>query len=336
MLNYDFSALNDKEFENLCIDLISSDNGKRFERFKTGKDGGIDGRFCNDDGTQEVIQCKHYSKTGFKGLISSLKKKNNKGINEIKKVKILNPFKYIFATSVQLSANNKKEIKELFSPYIKSESDIFGLEDLNQLLGNNYEIEKQYSKLWLNSINALEKFINVQKDKNSAHSKEYLEDLSSLNTLFEYMPITSFRNMAFELPNKINTSFHASDIYKDFCIDNPHRHPFWDNKLDILWRNFLNKLDLINNWMSGTITNGDNKLITENEMINNLNSIRPGYIVYQLCDYDYNYLVLNKKFLTREQIQIVTKEVSILQQQFIYAHTALINYIRLNFKEIVW
>ena len=25
MLNYDFSALNDKEFENLCIDLISSD-----------------------------------------------------------------------------------------------------------------------------------------------------------------------------------------------------------------------------------------------------------------------------------------------------------------------
>lgn len=335
MSDYDFSALNYEEFESLCVDLISKEKNKRFERFKTGKDCGIDGRFCNDDGTQEVIQCKHYFKTGFKGLISSLKKKNNKGINEIDKVKILNPFKYIFATSIQLSANNKKEIKELFSPYIKSESDIFGQEDLNQILGNNSEIEKQYFNLWLKSTKALEKFINVPKDKNTVHSKEYLEDLSSLNTLFEYMPITSFRNMAFELPNKINISFHASDIYKAFCIDNPHRHPFWDNKLDILWGNFLHKLDLINDWMSGTITNRDNKLITENEMMNPYIA-GPGFNVYVPSDSNFNYMQLNKKNLSREQIEIVTKEVSILQQQFIYAHTDLINYIRSNFKDIKW
>lgn len=37
MLNYDFSELNDKEFESLCVDLISIDKNKRFERFKTGK-----------------------------------------------------------------------------------------------------------------------------------------------------------------------------------------------------------------------------------------------------------------------------------------------------------
>ena len=95
MIDYDFSTLNDKEFENLSIDLISKDKNKRFERFKVGKDGGIDGRFYHDDGIQEVIQCKHYLKTGFNGLITSLNKKNN-GINEIDKVKKLKILSSVF------------------------------------------------------------------------------------------------------------------------------------------------------------------------------------------------------------------------------------------------
>lgn len=159
MIDYDFSALNDKEFENLCIDLISIDKNKRFERFKTGKDGGIDGRFYHDDEIQEVIQCKHYLKTGLDRLMSSLKKKNN-SINEIDKVKKLNPSKYIFATSVQLSVINKKKIKELFFPYIKSDNDIYGQEDLNQILGNNPDIEKKHYKLWLSSTVVLEQILN--------------------------------------------------------------------------------------------------------------------------------------------------------------------------------
>ena len=81
MNDYDFSALNDKEFENLAIELISRDKDKRFERFKAGRDGGIDGRYYRDDGKQEIIQCKHYLKTGYSGLITSLEKKNN-GKNE--------------------------------------------------------------------------------------------------------------------------------------------------------------------------------------------------------------------------------------------------------------
>lgn len=65
MIDYDFYTLNDKEFENLSIDLISKDKGKRFERFKVGKDGGTDGRFYHDNGSQEIIQCKHYVKKVF-------------------------------------------------------------------------------------------------------------------------------------------------------------------------------------------------------------------------------------------------------------------------------
>lgn len=45
MNEYDFSKLNDKEFEALSIDLIAKLEGRRIERFKPGKDAGVDGRF---------------------------------------------------------------------------------------------------------------------------------------------------------------------------------------------------------------------------------------------------------------------------------------------------
>ena len=143
MVDYDFSSLNDKEFENFSIELISKFKNKRFERFKPGKDGGIDGRYYNN-GNSEIIQCKHYLKTGWSGLLSSLKKENDNGINEIKKVHILSPDKYIFITSLPLSPDNKKEIKTLFNPFIKADDDIYGQEDLNVLLSNFPQIEKRY------------------------------------------------------------------------------------------------------------------------------------------------------------------------------------------------
>ena len=157
MNDYDFSTLNDKEFEKISIDLISKDKEKRFERFKAGKDGGIDGRFYHTDGNQEIIQCKHYLKTGFSGLVTSLKKKNDKDINEIDKVKKINPLKYIFVTSLQLSPGNKKIIKELFIPYIQNDNDIYGQEDLNDLLSKNPKIEENHYKLWISSTTVLKR-----------------------------------------------------------------------------------------------------------------------------------------------------------------------------------
>jgi len=176
MIDYDFSTLNDKEFENLTIELISKEKNKRYERFKVGKDGGIDGRFYHDDGSQEIIQCKHYLKTGLSGLISSLKKKNDKGINEIIKVQKLNPSKYIFITSIALSADNKKTIKELFTPYIKNDNDIYGQEDLNQILGDNPEIEKRYYKLWLSSTVVLDRIFNNAIEGRSEYLLEEIQE----------------------------------------------------------------------------------------------------------------------------------------------------------------
>ena len=104
MTNYDFSSLNDKDFEVLVADLLSIEHSFRFERFKAGRDGGIDGRYFAPSGGQVIFQCKHWAKSGFVALLRSLKN------TEYAKVVYLNPTRYIIATSVPLSAVDKSNI----------------------------------------------------------------------------------------------------------------------------------------------------------------------------------------------------------------------------------
>jgi len=153
-MNYDFSQLNDKEFEILVTDLLSIVYRSRIERFKIGRDLGIDGRFFSDKAKEIIIQCKHYLKSGYKALISKLENE------ESKKVNILKPEKYIIATSLPLSRINKEEIKSIFSPFIKRSDEIFGQEDLNDLLANHPAIEEKHFKLWISSATVFDRIIN--------------------------------------------------------------------------------------------------------------------------------------------------------------------------------
>ena len=122
-MNYDFSQLNDKEFEVLVCDLLSEVYGNRIERFKPGKDSGVDGRYFSLKNEEIIFQVKHYLKTGYKGLINKLKSE------ELNKLTKLKPTKYIFATSLPLSRNNKKEIRSILNKYIGRDDDIYGQED---------------------------------------------------------------------------------------------------------------------------------------------------------------------------------------------------------------
>lgn len=74
MNSYDFSRLNDKEFENLVIDIIKQDykSIQNIERFMAGRDGGVDGRFYSGS-NNVIIQCKHYLNTPYNSLLLSLK-----------------------------------------------------------------------------------------------------------------------------------------------------------------------------------------------------------------------------------------------------------------------
>jgi len=154
MAAYDFSTLNDKDFEELSRDLLSIILGVRLQSFKVGPDKGIDLRHSSPAKNNKiVVQAKHYHTTGFKGLLASLKKERNK-------VKNLRPTRYIISTSVRLSPQNKDEILSILSPYLKSANDIFGNEDLNKILSDYPDAESKYYKLWLTSINVLKRILN--------------------------------------------------------------------------------------------------------------------------------------------------------------------------------
>ena len=171
-MGYDFSQLNDKEFEVLTADLLSTVFKKRIERFKPGKDKGVDGRFFSDKDKEIILQSKHYLKTGYQGLISKLKNE------EAKKVKKLNPGKYIFITSLPLSRDNKKEIRNIFSPHIKRDDDIFGQEDLNDLLSKNSQIEEKHFELWITSSTVMVRIINNAIKGRSEFELERIKDNS--------------------------------------------------------------------------------------------------------------------------------------------------------------
>ncbi|WP_213928453.1 restriction endonuclease, partial [Serratia marcescens] len=128
MNDYDFSVLNDKEFEKLAVELIGHQENASVERFTPGRDQGIDGRFYSSADDTVIIQAKHYAKTGFNGLLSKLKN------DELPKIKKLSPNRYILITSVGLTPANKESIKTALHPYILSTTDIYGKEGINDLL----------------------------------------------------------------------------------------------------------------------------------------------------------------------------------------------------------
>jgi len=154
MSDYDFKPLNDKEFEILCADLLSEIHGSRFERFKVGKDAGVDGRYFIDLGKEVVLQCKHWSNTPLPQLIRAL--------SSIEKPKLdkLKPHRYLLAVSNPLSRADKKAICRALAPHIVYESDIFGREDLNDFLKEKKHIEQRHYKLWLHSSSVLGHIFN--------------------------------------------------------------------------------------------------------------------------------------------------------------------------------
>jgi len=171
MLDYDFLTLSPNEFENISRDLLQKKLSIYIESFTTGKDGGVDFRHTSDISKTTIIQSKRYK--DYTSLYNHLKK-------EVDKVKRLNPDKYILTTSVGLTPKNKTEIQKLFTPYLKATEDILGRDDLNNLLGLHKEIENKYYKLWLTSVNILEKIL---------HSKIYNQSSFELGEIKEQVKL---------------------------------------------------------------------------------------------------------------------------------------------------
>jgi hypothetical protein len=141
-----FHALSDHDFELLAADLLGAELGLRFELFTRGPDGGIDLRYIEGVGTAapHVVQCKHYLKSSSSQLLRDAKK-------EREKVAKLDPppSSYRFVTSQPLTIARKAELRTALAPFLVSDADIYGAEDLNVLLDRHPSVERQHTKLWL-------------------------------------------------------------------------------------------------------------------------------------------------------------------------------------------
>lgn len=152
MPDYDFRALSTFDFETLTRDLLQEELKVRLESFAKGRDGGIDFRFQSAK-DEIVVQCKHYA--NYDDLQKVLSQK------ERSKVKNLKPKRYILSVSTPLTPHRKEQLLSLFRPYCLGTQDIYGREDINNLLGKFPLIERKNFKLWLTSETVLTRVIQA-------------------------------------------------------------------------------------------------------------------------------------------------------------------------------
>lgn len=141
MYSFNFNILEPKEFENFIADIVAARESKSTDSFTivntqfSGKDYGIDFKI---NGEEIIGQAKRYAK--HQDLFKCLKK-------EVEKVKALAPKRYILVVSLPIKFEKRKELAQLFSPYIKSETDIIDATDLNRLLEDHPKVLLRHNKL---------------------------------------------------------------------------------------------------------------------------------------------------------------------------------------------
>ena len=149
---YDFANLSPLDFEELARDLLQAETGRRLESFGPGVDRGIDFRSAKGRGL--VIQAKHYLRSGASALLRSLAEEDRK-VTKLRP----RPKRYVLATSVSMTPALKDRIIAAMPSTPLSPGDIYGAEDLNNLLRRHDTIERQHFKLWLSSTSVLERIL---------------------------------------------------------------------------------------------------------------------------------------------------------------------------------
>jgi len=179
--NFDLTRLTDFDFEAVCKDIFEAEYGVRLEIFSPGADSGVDLRYLHEEGSELVIQCKHWVRSPRSKLIERIR------VSELPKVKRLQPSRYILATSVELTKGAKDKIYGILSPYVKTPSDIYGITEINALLRKHESIVRRHVRLWLTSASVLSALLSKSV---LTRSQQLAEELDS--TLRTYAPNESY------------------------------------------------------------------------------------------------------------------------------------------------
>ncbi|HTK19202.1 MAG TPA: restriction endonuclease [Mucilaginibacter sp.] len=180
---YQLEVLNDKEFEELCKDLLEKELGLLFQIFKTGKDKGIDLRYAENRENEIIIQAKRYVKSTFSNLTSELHREKDKMHKLMAK-----PQRYILMTAFDPTVSQTDHIVTLMSPFIKTSQDVYGRDRINNLIKKYPDIEKKYYKLWLTSTTILKRILHNGAEGRSEFFKEKILKRASL-----YVPTKNFK-----------------------------------------------------------------------------------------------------------------------------------------------
>lgn len=103
-----------------------------------------------------VVQCKHFAGSPFRTLLANIRDQEQQRIASF-------PAKtrYILTTSVGLTPRNKDQLREVIGSPCKSPAEIFGKDDLNNLLARHPRVEERHYKLWLTSTAMLKGIIHA-------------------------------------------------------------------------------------------------------------------------------------------------------------------------------
>jgi Restriction endonuclease len=173
------SVLSDYEFELLVADLLSRRDGRRYETFPRGADGGIDVR-CRFRRGWHIVQCKHYPHSTLGRVVRAAQ-------GERANVERLKPAKYTFVTSRPLTAAAKDKVAAALGPSVRGPESVLAEQDILALLRAYPEVERQHVKLWLGSSAQLERLLQNETYERTAGLIEIL-----LKTLPRYVQTNAF------------------------------------------------------------------------------------------------------------------------------------------------
>lgn len=148
--NFDFRALlSPYDFEILVRDLLTIDLGINLKAFAEGPDSGIDLRYSTNANNTIIVQCKRSEQLTKKQLLK-----------EAEKIEKLDINKYYIATSKELTVAKCNQILNIFHKWMKDENQIYSKSRLNQLITKNPQVMREHYKLWINSSEVFDQFIN--------------------------------------------------------------------------------------------------------------------------------------------------------------------------------
>ncbi|MGW2486843.1 nSTAND3 domain-containing NTPase [Streptomyces sp. NPDC001606] len=182
-----YSDLSPHDFEVLVRDLLQASRGARMETFPPGRDGGVDIRLHRNGEETLIAQCKHTPGRTFAQIKGQLQ-------TEAKKIGDRFSCRYILATSASLTRQNKQEIATMFAGVRLRVEDIWGVDDLDNLLRLHPQVEINNFKLWITSSAVLDRLLHsdlywrssglvdriVKRRKLYVHSEAYPDSLRIL------------------------------------------------------------------------------------------------------------------------------------------------------------